>query len=306
MEKYNNINMEKYIVYKNDLKYKKNRRIDPNRAIWSTNNLEKEYNDIDHDSIKYRIEEWKKSSYKILDLSNMELKGEYNFNLFYDKYLSKIQKYTTFLCLSDNKLCNTIDLREFKNLDVLDIRCNKIKKLIIPDSLTELNCDNNEIEEINFVDSLQFIDCANNKIKSIKSLPKLERLSIYKNIITNLEDYPKLTHLDCSENPIEKVGKMYSLEYFDCGKTKIKELYKELYPNLEILMINNTKIKNIPIFNKLITLEMLETNIKHLDYLPNLKDIYCDSVFDSMSDKYNKENIKVSYHKGKYLTIVIN
>jgi hypothetical protein len=297
---------KKYFVGKNDLKYKKSRKIDPSRAIWENDDVRKKFYEIDHDTISYRIDEWKNEGYKHLDLSNLELNVIDFDKICINKDLEFLYSKTENLFMSANKLSGILDFSKFKNLKVIDIRSNNLKILVLPDGLEEIDCGENEIEVINFVKSLKIIDCIKNNIKSIPALPYLQQLSVTENKIDDIYyDYPSLTHFDCSKTNIKNLPSLPKVKYLDISDTNIDLIDSEKCKNINTLVANNTKLEKIPILDNLEVLEIMDTPVKTLEYMPKIHTVYCDYKHMNVSNIY-KDKIKVDVYKGKYFTFTIN
>lgn len=96
-------------------------------------------------------------------------------------------------------------------LKVLDCSHNSIAKLMIPLSITELNCRYNELREVYFpkCPNLRKLDIFGNYISSldISKLSELEELTCGMNSFTTLDTSQnlKLKKLDCSDSPMLEV-----------------------------------------------------------------------------------------------------
>ena len=62
---------KQYPVYRNDIKFKKFRNIDPSMAIWN-DDVKHDYYNKDTDSVSYRIEECIREKSEMIDLSHMD------------------------------------------------------------------------------------------------------------------------------------------------------------------------------------------------------------------------------------------
>ena len=60
----------KYIVYRNDIKFKQHRSIDPSRALWASEDVKMDFMK-NTDSIDYRIDECVRENCNMIDLSHM-------------------------------------------------------------------------------------------------------------------------------------------------------------------------------------------------------------------------------------------
>lgn len=297
---------KKYFVGKNDLKYKKSRKIDPDRAIWENDDVKKAFFEIDHDTISYRLKEWKNENYKHLDLSNLELET-INFDNICDSHdLKLLYGKTEYLFMSTNKLKGILDFSKFKNLKVIDVRSNNLNSIVLPEGLEEIDCGENNIEVINFVKSLKIIDCIKNNIKSIPSLPHLQELSIKENNVSTIYDsYPSLTHFDCSKTNVTYLPNLPKIRYLDISDTTIGLIDEIKCKTVNILVANNTKLQKIPILENLEVLELMDTPVTTLNYMPKIHTVYCDLKYmENVSQTY-RDKIKVNIYRGKYLIFTI-
>lgn len=297
----------KYKVYKNDLKFKKNRNIDKKHAIWYKQKYEHMFDNIDLDSLEYRLLDYLKSGYENLDLSQIELKLFPN--------LSKLNdlQYMNMKCLfiSENNLTSFPDLSQYHNLQIIDISHNKLSKIDkLPSSIVELNCKHNELIELNEFNSLSEncpnlirLECSNNKLKTIPHYEKLMNLLCCHNEIIYLNEYQHLNHLICTNNKLIKIGNYENLKYLDCSNNNINELGN--MNNLIDLIINNTHVTKLPNMNKIKYIEMFGTTNIQLNYFETLNDLFCykDSI-SILSQKYTlHKKINITKHKDKMLHI---
>lgn len=125
-------------------------------------------------------------------------------------YFTNLEK---LLCKGSTSLgsLTALMLGDNGKLKVLDCSYNHIKKLMIPLSITELNCRYNELREVYFpkCPNLRKLDIFGNYISSldISKLSELEDLTCGMNSFTTLDTSKnlKLKKLDCSDSPMLEV-----------------------------------------------------------------------------------------------------
>ena len=296
----------KYQVYKNDLKFKKNRNIDKDRARWDNKEYEDMYNNIDFDSLEYRLLEFLKSGssgYENLDLSQTELKIFPNLTKLHTIQYTNMK----YLFIAENSLTELPDLSEYKNLQVIDVSHNKLTKITkLPSSLIELTCKHNLLAELPNESNMNIIrlDCAFNKLSNLPNYNKLINLICCNNDISIINNYPNLERLICNDNKIIKIEKLINLKYLDCSNNDITELPINMN-NLIDLIINKTKIEHLPSLDKIKYIEMFGNNINYLNYFHTLEDLFCykQSIY-KMSKKYTEnKKLSVKLHKENMLHI---
>lgn len=264
-----------YHVHRNDLKYKHMRCIDPSRAIWNDDVKEDFYNK-NTDDIEYRIEEFIREKYQLLDLSYMDDKC---FDLLQrHKMFDKVKKNVLYIFAQNSDLSVVPDLDNFEKLLVLDLADNKITKLPkLPITIEELILTNNELECIDH------------------NMPNLKRLKINNNEIKELKYCDKLESLYANNNPINKIPTMNELYYLNISSTKIK--FIKSYPKLKYLDCSHSDISTIPAMDSLLTCICNYSSVNNISELKNLEilemiesGISCVHYMDNLhSLKYNKD-----------------
>ncbi len=110
--------MDKYTVYRNDIKYREHRNIDMSRALW-TDDIKKDYINKNTDGIDYRIEDCKREKYETLDISHIE---RFCFKeLFLNEIFKTIKNKIQHIFAQDCGLIYIPNLTELSNLQTLDI-----------------------------------------------------------------------------------------------------------------------------------------------------------------------------------------
>ena len=296
-----------YYITKNDLKYKKLRKLDKtNISNLNKNNehydkeLDEQFN-TNFDTLESRLEECVKEGKKILDLKYLELKE-------FPNLPNDIIKNLEELYISNNDLEILPDLDYFKNLTILDIAENNIQKIgKLPKKLIELCCFDNNLEEITSIkdcEVLRILYISNNKISDLQILESHSSLEILIANFNNIKDIPRnipnLKKIQIRNNKIKKIKSYPNLIYLDCRYNNIKEL--ENQDNLIDLILSYNVINTIPNIHTLRYLEIVNTNIEKIGYMKNLVELICmtDTV-KYISSKYKIE--KTIHHNSKYLNL---
>jgi Leucine-rich repeat (LRR) protein len=280
---------KKYDVYRNDIKYKIHREIDPKKAVWDKN-IKNDFNK-DTDNIEYRLEESKNENYESVDLSHMNsncFEELFNHNIFNDNK-HKIQH--IFATSSNiNNISNKII--ELDNLKTLDISNNQLKELpLLPNTIEELIINDNNIKIIK------------------QKLPNLKRLNATNNNILHINFGTKLESIYLTNNPIREIPSLSKLYFLDISNTLVDNLF--ILNNLKYLYAINTKIKNISNMKKLIELDCSHSYVENISNLPNLENLIIVKSNIKKIDYMNKlecikfhqnDNIKLSSkYKCKYV-----
>lgn len=269
MDKIPKFNEHHYTIYKNDLKYKSIRNLDPTRITWESDDIKKLYYNTNLDSMEYRLKECEMNDYEYLDLGYMDLTHINDVPI-------RIAKKIKFLFLNNNNLSGLINLSSFVDLEVIDVSYNKIETIIVPPNLKELCCKHNVVKHLDLTPNLKILDCSFNKIFKIpQSLPNLEILHCDNNLLEELPSFLNLKTLTCKNNKINKLGDYQNLVYLDCSYNKIINI--GFYYKLKDCICKNNKLNCFPVLSELVYLEIFNNNkIDLLDYMPNLKELYCD------------------------------
>lgn len=289
---------KKYIIYKNDLKYREDRNLDINKIDWNQNDI-KHLIKTDYDTIEYRIEESKNTNYNDLDLEMLKLKE-----------LPKILNINIFLNLknlfiSNNNLNGQIDLSFLKNLEIVDITNNNINNIIIPNSLIELSACNNSITKLISGQKLKRLKISNNKISYIEIPNIIEILELNNNLINSYDftNYEKLNRLIIFSNPLKKIILPKNVKYVDLSETQIDNI-SNMY-KIEHLVLNNCNfIKTLPLSDYIKTLELIGTPIEKLYFYKNYELILTQlNLTKNISSKYKQSNANIQIRKNLYLVI---
>ena len=290
---------KKYFVYQNDLKYKKYRNLNPNYIIWQ-NDLKYLYDNVNFDSLEYRLHECEKNGMNYLDLNNMDM---IKFPNIPKEFKDKIK----YLFIAENDLSILPDLTDFKQLEILDISNNNIEEIDeLPHTLKELSCRQNKLCYLpNKLPYIERIDCTFNKIIEINSnYPNLKNLVCAYNSINIIPNLENLEDLICCHNVINYIYGCKKLKYLDCSYNKIIKLDK--YDNLIDLICNNNGISDIICYNNLKYIELFNTNIQSIPFMENLIDMYCDkNLVKRISKKYiDTRNIDIKIYKDTIIHIL--
>lgn len=266
-------NKKKYTIYENDLKFKNLRNIDPELAIWHTDELKEKY-EKNFDNIGARLKMCKENDFTYLDLSRLELEKIPNLNRYV--YFDELKK-VKYLFLNDNKLSECGDrLEYFPNLEVLDVSFNKITNItFLPQKLKEFVCNNNELKSIPSHKLIETLDCMCNKIENIGEYANLKDLNCTNNKLKIIKSLNSLKRLICRENPITLIMSQQSLEQLDCSETKIVGEI-DGFPKLTGLICNFTSITSISALVNLESLEIINCKM-NVPFLPKLTYLLCNN-----------------------------
>jgi hypothetical protein len=286
----------KYPVYRNDIKFKKERGVDPNRAIWA-DDVKHDFHNKETDSIEYRLEECKMEKYETLDLSHMT--NDCFKKLFANEIFKKIKGKIHHLFAKDCNLDAVPNLTECRSLQTLDLSCNKLKELPeLPETLEELIVNDNLIKRLeNDLPNLKRLNINNNAVMSINYSNSLESIHMKNNPIEYIPLLGHLYFLDISTTKITKIHKYPQLKILDCSYTNISTI--PCLDRLEQLLCNYSNVEDIGAVKDLHLLEMINTRVKKLHYMKSLQTVlyHHDDKF-SLSNNYkllqlkkNKNNI---------------
>ncbi len=287
---------KKYVIYHNDLKFKTLRNLDPEKIEWNSKEIEKLYYNENLDTIDYRLKECETNNYEYFDLSHLNLKKMPEIN-------KNIKKRIKYLFLNNNELENIGDLRDYENLEVLDISNNNITYIhYLPSKLMELCCKYNNVTEIQNLEYLKILDCSMNKLKNLGHYPELEILFCSNNKISSIPNFTKLKKIICNNNNIREIQIYNNLVYLECSNNPIIKIDKS--PHILDLICRNTQIKKLPTcLNNLKYLEIFENKIEILEHYPKLKELYCDiDGIKNISEKYVIHNYK--QYDNKYMILL--
>ena len=289
--------MNKYTVYRNDIKFRDHRNIDPDRAIW-TNDVKQDFINKNTDSISYRMEDCKRENYETLDISHMtsECFDELIINAIFKLIKNKIQH----IFAKDCRINSLPNLYDLSSLLTLDISNNNLEYLPeLPLSLEELIVTDNKLKSItNHLPNLLRLIASNNMITFINySSSKLQILYINNNPLTNdinnenFKNLKNLYYLDASNTKITNIHSLSKLNYLNISHTYINTL--PILPILDTLECNESNLKDIKKLTSLKTLEMSNSKIEEIHYIENLSSlIYHNTNPIKISKKYNIYQVK--------------
>jgi hypothetical protein len=292
---------KKYVIYQNDLKFRNFRNLDKSKIDWSKNNISHLY-DIDHDTLDFRLKESRGGGNKDIDLRHLEL-----LQIPMQIYTSSFNN-LQHLFLSHNKLSGKIDLASFTNLVSLDLDNNNITDIVLPQKLIELSINSNLLSFLNCNKNLIRLKVSNNKLTNIQLSDNLEILELDNNRFTNIDinNLFKLRRLIIFSNPLENIKLNPSIVYADISETNISQiLYYNVSYNLEHLVANTCKnLKEIPKFNKLKNLELINTPVDKLYYYDNFELIIVQfNLTKNISKKYKENDANIQIRKNTLLVI---
>ena len=277
-------NKEKYILYKNDLKFSENINLEDSE--FESDNIRTMYTDYkSRPKIDLRIKDCELENYEYLDLSKL-----YMDDLIFEKILElerikMILSKIKFLDLSNNNLKKIPILLNYKNIIYLNISSNKITGNInstnTNNNLIELVCDNNSIKSIDLL-LLERLVASNNIIENI-FVPNIKMLIINENKLSKISSYNKLYYLECMDNNIELIDNFENLEELYISNNNIIDI-DTIMPKLTILNCTKNPINKIGFYNKLNFLVCSTSYISSkykIQHMSKVKDDYFISLNNS-------------------------
>jgi hypothetical protein len=293
----------KYPVYRNDIKFKKHRDVDPDRAIWDPD-VKDDFYSKETDSIEYRLEECRREKYETLDISHM--KQNCFDMLVKNRMFSRIKCTVQHLLAKDCGLQSVPDLSGLTSLVTLDLSCNELKDLPeLPESLEELIVNDNRLTRIaNDLPGLKRFNGKNNMIASFNYSNSLESIYLSNNPINYIPSLSNIYYLDISTTEIKNLHHCPDLKYLDCSYTELQVL-PEL-KLLEYLQCNESQISDIGTLPNLRSLEMINTNITRVSYMKNLGTLiyHHDNKF-GISTQYKIQYVKKNKNNITEITFKI-
>lgn len=291
----------KYIVYKNDLKYRKNRDLDISRVEWFDKDDEKLFKE-NLDTLEYRLKECVKEGNTTLDLVGLELTK-------FPEIPEEIAKSVKDLFLGENNLTKLSSIALFKQLESIDLNTNKLKTIdSLSESLIELSCPNNQLEKLPssaYLPNLQKLDCRNNMLTYISEYPKVTIIDCSNNELSSIGDMPCIKRLICTNNKITSIGKCNELIYLDCRHTSLTNILN--YSKLKDLNIAHTNLKTIPILQNVRSIDCRYTDVTIIPYLENLQELVCEHKKTKGIDKRYKAKTKTArIIKNLFMHITFN
>jgi hypothetical protein len=217
-----------------------------------------------------------------------------------------------------NCIVDLTGIEAFKNLELLNVYKNKIRKLSISglEKLREIYFMHNELAEIQLsnLPDLTIINCSDNPLTgniSLSNLPNLIKLHLNYALFDKLiiSSLPKLIFLEitnCLNLNSLTLSKLPSLENLYCPSNKLTKLNLQAFKNLKEISCESTEISKLLISNlkNFQSLYCVNTKIKKLNLkkLPSLINVNCASNFiEEINLKDNIENkVYIDVIKSKY------
>jgi Leucine-rich repeat (LRR) protein len=292
--------LAKYDVYENDLKFSEH--IDPEKTRWHNKDVQKKFLTNEVKTLEYRLNECRKNNYEYLDISYLKLESIPDFTKHVD--YNKLQN-IKFLFANDNEIKDLEkSLFQFKKLQVLDISCNKLKKIkTIPSSLTELVCHNNKLTLICSSDYLLTLDCSFNRMESISEYSSAKTILCENNKICEFQTFLNAKHISLKDNPLTKIHSQPNLEFLNIENTSLTGDLPEM-PRLKWLICHNTSIGGIKKLISLEHIEMTKCSLLEIPYLKFLQDILCDLSSNLKVD--NKMKLKTYLIEREHAYYIFN
>ena len=284
--------MEKYIVYKSDLKYKNRTNIDDNKCVYDDS--ASEFIDIDMCTSDYRLDESKKCNYHTLDLSNLDM-------IMLDRSIltTRINNnyhLIQYLFLGDNDLENIPNLSQLCNLKVLDISHNNIS-----------NIDSAGLEYT----KLEELVCTNNKLTNLPTkLNHLIRVNASDNVITHIHNYSNIRSVICFNNKITEIDSYKTnknVKYMNISNNNISALPDNIENIEEIMVNNNNNLSIFPKYKNMRYIEIVNTDIKVIPFLGEDHDIEIICDYDAeifLAQKYLDNKAYVNIYDDKMMQII--
>jgi hypothetical protein len=304
MENNNNNNSSqlrnKYIIYKNDLKYRDSRNLDINKIDWDQNNIKHLY-DINHDSLEYRYKEYKKNNIDF-DLEGM------NLTQLPTIILTQPEKFINLkhLFMSQNNLSGELDLTQLINLELVDVDNNKLVNIKLPNNIQEISAKYNCLESVPRLPNAIRVRLSHNNINNLNNLNhRVNILELDNNKINSLDlfDYNNLQHLAIFNNPLTKINLSPSVTYVDLSETKITNI-DNLY-NISHLVANDCKnLIELPKSKIIKNIELVNTPVDKLYYYDNYELILIQlNLTKNISSKYKTSGANMQIRKNILLVI---
>ena len=189
-----------------------------------------------------------------------------------------------------------LDLSSLKSLEIFDMECSQIDKIVIPKSIKKLNLRLNEISNIDLTNlsNLEELDLVGNPISKIDltNLKKLKNIKLDLGFLTkniNFSNNPNLEYIELSGN-IPLVLKNRTIDFTNNIKLKtliikdnnLETLNLEKNINLEKIDLTNNNLANLKLNNEKLEYLNLSNNknFKNINVtnLPKLKYINLDNT----------------------------
>lgn len=280
---------QKYTVYRNDIKFKKYREIDPECANW-TDDVKSAFHGCDTDCIEYRIEECVREKYEVIDLSHMSSECFEEF-ISHSQFKLIVNKLHHIFAQSSN-LSIIPNLHKFTNLITLDLSNNSLTKIHnLPESLEELILDNNKLTSLTHsMPNLKRLKIINNNISEIKLSNSIESAYLNNNPIISISSIDNIKYLNISNTNIKHIHSYPKLEIFECQYTKIKSIPR--MDKLKELICNYSDVSDISELKYLESIEMINTQISKIHHMNSLYSLkyHGDNKF-RLSNLYQLFNI---------------
>lgn len=282
----------KYIVYRNDIKYRVKKDIDPNRAIFADKDVMDDYFNCDTDGLDYRIKECHLQKDEVLDLSHMHE------DVFSDLYghqdFDTVRKTIVLITANESDISWLPDLRVFPNLLSIDLSGNCLKELPeFPDSLEELIIDDNQVTTIRCIPNLLRLRAKNNCLEEIDYTDLLESMSLSDNpLLKKLAQLNNLYFLEINNTGIIDIPACNNLKYLDMDNTSVTSLPR--MDKLAILSCSRSKLSDISNLTSLSCLISPDSGIRQVHYMPTLQSFSFNGVYKAeirLSSRYNAKRV---------------
>ena len=191
--------------------------------------------------------------------------------------LDTLSEYMDSIDLSERNLFTIPNLDRFRNLVILKLQQNCIKKLPkLPISIEELDCSFNRINDLgdlSYLINLYELDCRHNNlscISNLSNLSNLELLDCSNNKLNFIPYIPSLLLLYCNNNNLSCISNLSKLEILDCSNNKLN--FIPYIPSLLQLICENNQLNDSYFVSSLLNLIRLKCSKNKFNeflYIPN-------------------------------------
>jgi len=268
---------QRYMVYRNDIKYKAQNSIDLDRAVFENDEVRKDFMS-DTDNIEYRIKECFREKCQVLDVAHTSASCTTT-TCMMDRIIAhpkfpEIKNHI--IIISANDMCiplykTPLDFSVFSNLLSLNLSNNNLTSLPnLPVSLEELIIDSNRISHIPMMKHIKRIRARQNNLNRIDYAPSLESLNVSDNPeLRSIISLPNLYYLDIARTGITQIPMCSNLKYLDMSETRISVL--QTLPSLCILRCEKSDLQDISALQNLYVLMTTDSKVRTVHYMDTLQ-----------------------------------
>lgn len=268
---------QKYMVYRNDIKYKAQNSIDLDRAVFENDEVRQDFMS-DTNGVEYRIKECFREKGQVLDVAHTSASCTTK-TCMMDRIIAhpKFQEIKDhIIIISSNDMCDNLyktplDFSVFSNLLSLNLSNNGLSSLPnLPASLEELIIDSNKISHIPMMRHIKRIRARQNNLSRIDYTPSLESLNVSDNPeLQTIVNLPNLYYLDIARTGITQIPECPNLKYLDMSETRISVL--QILPSLCILRCEKSDLRDISALQNLYVLMTTDSKVRTIHYMDTLQ-----------------------------------